>query len=506
MKKIISLLLSFLLFLSSSVIVINASDIDYSYYDWDYDEHSFGRKLKYTESTDGNWIYAVLADGTIAIKMGNAMSEKLKEPDGNKITEERFVDVVVPETIDGYEVSVIGNNAFWVARLMRSIVLPKSVRRISTTAFWYCDFLTEVTLNEGLESIAERAFWYCERLTEITMPKSLKSIDDGAFSCCDMINKVTIYEGVSRMGSNMGLNKATIYGFTGSYAEEYAIANEINFVSIGKAHCDHVNTYELKSGSCTEDGLKQIICDDCGETVYSEVIPAPGHTKGESVITKQPAIGVAGEMTVYCSACGEIIDILPIEPLEDPYKGFADVKQGSWYYDSVKYTFCHGFISGYSNGLFGPNDSLKRQDFVVMIARIANADLSKYEGSVSKLSDVKPDAYYAAAVNWAVDNGIVAGYENGKFGVNDNITREQVATILYRYVKPDGIVYITNPLQSYPDYDSISYFAKDTLLWAVLNGIISGMGDGRLAPTESASRAQIVSILERMDKQGMFTN
>ena len=505
MKKVLCIIMTFILIIPCFVMSY-ASETDYSEYDYDNNGRPYGNRLKYVSSSDGNWIYSVLADGTIAIKMGDAMCEKLKEPDGNKITEERFVDVVVPETIDGYEVSVIGYNAFWVARLMRSIVLPKSVKRISTYAFWYCDFLTEVTLNDGLESLAQNAFCACKRLAEISMPKSLKSIEKGAFNSCDSLKKITIYDGVEYIGEDQFFTNATIYGYSGSYAEEYAIANNYSFVSIGKAHCDHLNCYDVITGSCTEDGLKQIICNDCGETVYSEVIPAPGHVKGESVVTKQPAVGEAGELTVYCSACGEIIDILPIEPLEDPYKGFADVKQGSWYYDSVKYTFCRGFISGYFNGLFGPNDSLKRQDFVVMIARIANADLSEYQGKVSKLKDVKPDAYYAAAVNWAVDNGIAAGYENGKFGVNDNITREQVATILYRYVKPDGIVYINNPLKSYPDYDSISYFAKDTLLWAVLNGIISGMGDGRLAPTESASRAQIVSILERMDKQGFFTN
>ena len=186
------------------------------------------------------------------------------------------------------------------------------------------------------------------------------------------------------------------------------------------------------------------------------------------------------------------------------YKGFPDVKEGSWYYDAVKYSAIKGFIGGYATGMFGPADSLKRQDFVLIIARIAGADLSKYADTQSKLTDVKKGAYYAAAVNWAVDSGIIAGYNNGKFGVNDPITREQVATILYRYMGSPDVDNVDSTLSKFSDVKKISAYAKIPIAWAVQNGVISGMADGRAAPVEGASRAQIAQIVMRMDEQGMF--
>ena len=184
---------------------------------------------------------------------------------------------------------------------------------------------------------------------------------------------------------------------------------------------------------------------------------------------------------------------------------FPDVKEGSWYYNAVEYCAVKGFVFGYSNGYFGPADSLKRQDFVCILARIAGADLSKYEGKASKLKDVKTGAYYASAVNWAVDNNIIAGYQNGNFGVGDNITREQVCTILYRY---KGAPEVTegDTLAKFTDKAMVSSFAHDAVVWAVQNGVISGMADGRVAPREGASRAQIAVIIMNMDKNGMFTD
>ena len=185
---------------------------------------------------------------------------------------------------------------------------------------------------------------------------------------------------------------------------------------------------------------------------------------------------------------------------------FPDVKEGAWYYDSVQYVAKKGYITGYQDGRFGPNDSLKRQDFVVILARIAEADLSEYEGKQSKLSDVSAGAYYAPAVNWAVDNNIIAGYQSGKFGVGDDITREQVATILYRFMGSPEVSDAESTLASFTDNGKVSPFAKDSVAWAVQNNVISGMADGRVAPTEGASRAQIASIIMRMDEQGMFEN
>ena len=183
---------------------------------------------------------------------------------------------------------------------------------------------------------------------------------------------------------------------------------------------------------------------------------------------------------------------------------FPDVKEGAWYYDAVKYVTDKGYMAGYSNGRFGPADNLKRQDFVLIIARMAGANLSKYESKSTAFKDVKKGAYYYSAVIWAVENGIIGGYSSTKFGVGDNVTREQVATILYRCSGSPTVGSVDSTLSKFSDVKSISSYAKMPLAWAVQNKIISGMADGRAAPKEGASRAQIAMIIMRIDQQNIF--
>ncbi len=120
------------------------------------------------------------------------------------------------------------------------------------------------------------------------------------------------------------------------------------------------------------------------------------------------------------------------------------------------------------------------------------------------MPDVVKGSYYASAVNWAVDNHIIYGYNNGKFGVGDKITREQVCTILYRYMNSPDVSGFEIVLSPFTDSNRISSFSKDAIVWALKNGIISGKNPTTLAPTTTASRAEIATIVMRMDKKSMF--
>ncbi len=197
------------------------------------------------------------------------------------------------------------------------------------------------------------------------------------------------------------------------------------------------------------------------------------------------------EASVICEASEA-----PLVPIN-----FPDVHEGDWFYDAVQYCAQKGFITGYKNGKFGPADALQRQDFVVILARIAGADVDGYTSC--KLTDVDMKAYYGKAVAWAVDQKIIGGYDNGKFGVGDKITREQVATILYRYMNSPDVD--TSILNKFADKGSISAFALNAIAWANANGVINGKTATTLAPTATASRAEIATIIMRMDKAGMFT-
>ena len=309
----------------------------------------------------------------------------------------------------------------------------------------------------------------------------------------------------------------TYYVFTGwntkadgtgtSYASGAVYKADANITLYAQWKYNHTHTASdwqtVIEPTCTVDGVKQKVCTVCGNIVESGSIPKKGHSWDEGIVIKEPTINEQGTRKYTCSNC-KTTKTETIPSLTESYKGFPDVKEGAWYYDAVKYVALRDYMGGYSNGNFGPADNLKRQDFVLILARIAGADLSKYENKTSKFSDVKKGAYYYSAVIWAVENGIIGGYSNGKFGVGDNITREQVATILYRYIDSPTVANVDKTLSKFKDYKKISSYAKAPLAWAVQNGVISGMADGRIAPSEGASRAQIAVIIMRLDENGMF--
>lgn len=189
----------------------------------------------------------------------------------------------------------------------------------------------------------------------------------------------------------------------------------------------------------------------------------------------------------------------------NPYRTFPDVPEGSWFYDYVKTCAIAGIIKGYVNGNFGPNDNLQRQDFVVILARLFDVNLEEYAGKSSGLKDVKAGQYYTAAINWSVENGIIIGYtagsKAGNFGIGDPITREQIATIIYRIMLKEGfdgdVSEFYGELEAFGDCSRISPYAKDAMAYAVHNGIITGMNPTTLNPTGMATRAQIAAIIVR---------
>lgn len=149
---------------------------------------------------------------------------------------------------------------------------------------------------------------------------------------------------------------------------------------------------------------------------------------------------------------------------------------------------------GYANGKFGPNDTLTRAEFAQIIY---NKEGRPSVGS-GKFTDVKPGEWYANAVNWAAANGIVNGIGNDKFAPNVPITREQLATMLWRY---EGCPTPTKNSLDFKDADKVSDYAKTALYWANEKGIINGKGNGILDPRGTATRAETAQVLMNYLKQ-----
>lgn len=184
----------------------------------------------------------------------------------------------------------------------------------------------------------------------------------------------------------------------------------------------------------------------------------------------------------------------PQEPIDLP---FTDVGEEDWFREAVEYVYRRKMMTGTSETAFDPGLTTSRGMIVTVLHRLAGAPPAELSG----FPDVPVTQYYAGPVGWASANGIVSGYggnETGTFGPENSITREQLATILYRYAEKEG--YDTDErgdLSAFTDREEISSYAADTLSWAVGVGLISGMGNGRLDPGGSATRAQVATMLMR---------
>ncbi len=190
---------------------------------------------------------------------------------------------------------------------------------------------------------------------------------------------------------------------------------------------------------------------------------------------------------------------------------FTDVSSSEWYNDAVTYSVGRGIISGYGGTTkFGPGDNIQRQDFLVILARLDGVDLTSYGNKKSAFPDVPEGSYYEAAVNWGVEKGIVSGYQNGKFGTGDKITREQLVTFLYRYANYKGLntSYTTTQKNkvknTYTDYKNVTDYAVNPVIWAVTKGVINGKTTSRIVPGGNALRCEVAQIMYNIFKNDIF--
>ena len=180
-----------------------------------------------------------------------------------------------------------------------------------------------------------------------------------------------------------------------------------------------------------------------------------------------------------------------------PISAFSDASPTAWYHDGVHYVLDNGIMSGMGNGLFAPNRETSR----AMIAQILwNMEGRPVVNFLMTYKDVDPEAWYAEAIRWANSEGLMDGYGNDRFGPNDTMTREQLVTVMYRYAQRKGIdvsVGEDTNILSYDDAYDVSEWAASAMQWAVGSGLISGRTSSTLNPKDTATRAEIATIMMR---------
>lgn len=213
----------------------------------------------------------------------------------------------------------------------------------------------------------------------------------------------------------------------------------------------------------------------------------PLQEKGEGIYTfAMPA----GDVTVTGTFALE-------EEEEEPWPPFpfTDVPETMWYYDSVYYVYAHGLMNGTAATLFSPGNPTTRGMLVTILYRMEGSPQGAGWGP---FTDVTPGAYYAQPIAWAAWNGIVNGITSTTFAPDRNVTREQMAAILYRYTAwKEWDVSQQGNLFQFTDWQKVQTYARTPLAWAVASGLIQGKENQRLDPGGPATRAEVATILQR---------
>ena len=240
-----------------------------------------------------------------------------------------------------------------------------------------------------------------------------------------------------------------------------------------------------------------------GQTVTITAKPDEGYQVGKVTVTKSngDTVKVTDKgngvytFTMPNSKVNVDVTFVPEDQWTNP---FVDVAEDAWYYDAVQYVNENGLMAGTSANTFAPDRTTTRGMIVTILYRLEGSPHIENEIWGYPFQDVDANAYYATAVYWARMNGIVAGYSDELFGPDDIITREQMATILYRYAQYKG--YDTTAkadLSRYTDAAQVGSYAVDAIRWANAEGLVNGTSAITLTPKGSATRAQVAVILTR---------
>ena len=298
-----------------------------------------------------------------------------------------------------------------------------------------------------------------------------------------------------------------IFTPTGADADNYTTAEGtviLYSVSTGGGGGGSVTTYAVNVED-TDNGTvtASVKSASKGSTVTLTVKPDEGYQLDQLTVTDKDGKEISvtekedGKYTFTMPASEVSVSAAFTKSEEKPEQiaGFTDVLTTDWFADAVQYAVDNGMMNGTSETTFHPNGTTTRGMIVTILYRL---EKEPAVDNGAGFADVAADQYYADAVAWASANDIVTGYSEEKFGPDDSITREQFAAILYRYAQYKKIdVTATADLSGYADAAQISAYAETAMKWANGEGLITGVTDTMLKPAGNATRAQAATILMR---------
>lgn len=307
--------------------------------------------------------------------------------------------------------------------------------------------------------------------------------------------KVTVVDGGPPMFGDITISKDS----SGEYAVKTTV-NDTNLTRLGvsiwhKDDADMKNAADITWYSVEENSMK------LGEFVY--VSQGPGKYQVTHWFDRSDLGPHAGEYVVAIYAedsegalSRNQIGFTEVSAYDAAAFPFEDVRAGDWFYEGIYYNYLKGIMLGMTKEQFGPYTNLTRAQFAAVLYRIEGSP--KYETNKS-FNDIQGYEWYGPSVLWAAENGIVSGYQNGNFGPDDLITREQMVSMMYRYV--NSLELDTSgktELGNFKDVSKVSAYAVDAVQWAVGNKLMYGKNDGTmLDPQGNTTRSEAAAIIQR---------
>ena len=371
---------------------------------------------------------------------------------------------------------------------IKSLSLPNGLTSIGNYAFSGCASLTSVTIPNSVTSIGESAFYRCTSLTSVTIPDSVTIIDYNVFSGLTSLEKINIaVSDLSRWCNTYRENfslpdVARDILIEGIPVTDLVIPKGVETVESGVfRNCASLTSVTIPDSVKTIESSAFNGCSGLSTLYVGEGLNSVknGAFRGCESLSKVYYPGTENDWLRKVFV-GDNNDPLRNAEFIFDYKTlasrtFTDVKPGKWYTEAVNYVYTYGLMNGMTETTFEPNSPMSRAMLVTVLWR---AEGSPEPASATPFTDLK-SKWYKDAVAWAYENGVVNGMTATTFGPDVSISREQIATIIYRYAEFRGDdVSARASITSFPDASKVSKWAKDALSWAVAEGIISGTKSG----------------------------
>ena len=400
-----------------------------------------------------------------------------------------LTSITIPENV-----SSLGSGVFSNCGRLSSVTIEdgREALAIPSEAFANCGALTSVSLSERVTSLGKECFQGCGGLQSMTIPKNVQAISEGAFRGCGGLTSITILNPDTIICKNAfnGTSLRDVY-----YGGTQAQWNGMMIDKEGNDKLLNATIHFNGAGPETPDPKPEPKPDPKPDP---EPTPDPTPTPDPKPDTGVKVTGVKVSKTALTMEPGQSETLTAtVSPAT------AKDRAVTWTSNNPAAVSvdAKGRVTALASGAAEVTVKTSDGGFTAVCRIIVKGDTQPAPAEVhfprvnvysqGQFTDVPAGQWYTDAVNWAVERGIISGYGNGTFGPNDPVTREQLATILYRYA---GSPAASGSLSAYADAASVSGYAKAAMDWCVANGILSGYTNNTLRPAGYATRAEMAKM------------